>query len=69
MARELALSDAQLESIKPRLRELTAAIAELEAELRFVHLQAHLSTTPLLTPEQIRRYEHARGYADAPEHH
>jgi Spy/CpxP family protein refolding chaperone len=50
-------------SITPeRLRELTAAIGALQAELRSVHLDAHLATTALLTPEQIRRYDHERGY-------
>ena len=36
------------------------------AELRLVHLAAHLRTTPLLTVEQGERYGVLRGYADDP---
>ena len=45
------------------LRELVAELGLLRAELRLAHLRAHLSTTALLTPEQIRRYAELRGYA------
>ncbi|MGH6814643.1 MAG: Spy/CpxP family protein refolding chaperone, partial [Hyphomicrobiaceae bacterium] len=34
---------------------------KLRAELRLIHLLAHLETTPLLTPEQIRLYNRLRG--------
>jgi Spy/CpxP family protein refolding chaperone len=37
-------------------------IGRLRAELRAIHLRAHLETEALLTPEQIARYETARGY-------
>jgi hypothetical protein len=40
----------------------TAAIAGLQGELRRVHLAAHLATRALLTPEQLDRYDAARGY-------
>ena len=36
------------------------------AELRLVHLAAHLRTTPLLTAAQVERYDVLRGYADDP---
>ena len=36
------------------------------AQLRLVHLAAHLRTTPLLTDEQVERYGVLRGYADDP---
>lgn len=40
------------------------------AQLRNVHLQAHLEVTPLLTAQQIVEYNHLRGYAaHAGEHH
>ena len=39
-----------------------AQIASTQASLRASHLKAHLATTALLTPEQIDRYKHARGY-------
>jgi len=37
-------------------------IAALQGRLREIHLQAHLAQTAILTPEQIQRYEHLRGY-------
>ena len=53
-----------------RSRAITAAdldarlarIAALQAELRAVHLRAHLTTRPLLSPEQLARYDEIRGY-------
>ena len=45
-----------------RLRELTAAIAERQGTLRYVHLAAHLATHAALTTEQIEAYDLARGY-------
>lgn len=47
-----------------RLRDLVGAVERLRSELRFVHLRAHLQTTALLTPEQVRRYDALRGYAE-----
>ena len=34
--------------------------------LRYVHLAAHLKTLPLLTHDQIARYNVLRGYAGDP---
>jgi Spy/CpxP family protein refolding chaperone len=45
-----------------RLRAATAEIAQLQGELRYTHLNAHLAVTALLTPAQIERYQRARGY-------
>jgi hypothetical protein len=45
-----------------KLAELTARIAELEGELRFVHLRAHLETDALLDAGQRLRYVELRGY-------
>ncbi len=39
-------------------------LAGLQARLRNVHLQAHLEQTRLLTPGQVARYGHLRGYGD-----
>jgi Spy/CpxP family protein refolding chaperone len=47
------------------LAELTAEIARLEGELRFVHLRAHLETDAVLTAEQRARYAELRGYGEA----
>jgi len=45
-----------------RLTELTARTAELEGELRAVHLAAHIAVTRELTPEQVHAYDAMRGY-------
>lgn len=39
----------------------------LYAELRFVHLKAHLDTLPILTQHQRMRYDELRGYAEVGE--
>jgi Spy/CpxP family protein refolding chaperone len=47
-------------------------IGALQADLRGVHLQAHLAQVGILTPEQIARYDRVRGYAsqgEAAAHH
>lgn len=45
-----------------RLRTLIAEADRLRGDVRFEHLRAHLLTTALLTPEQIRAYDRLRGY-------
>ena len=40
---------------------LLLEIGRLKAELRFVHIRAHLEMREVLTPEQIRRYDQLRG--------
>jgi Spy/CpxP family protein refolding chaperone len=49
-----------------RLRALVDAAESARAELRFIHLSRHLSTPPLLTEDQIARYNQLRGYAADP---
>lgn len=44
------------------LRRLLDEIGATRAELRFVHLDAHLQTPKILSPEQILRYNELRGY-------
>ena len=46
-----------------RLRGLLGQIATVRADLRFTHLSTHLETPPLLSQEQIARYNALRGYA------
>jgi len=46
------------------LRQMLTAIASSRSELRYVHLAAHLETLPLLTDEQVARYQELRGYGD-----
>ncbi len=41
-------------------------VAELRGRLRLAHLKAHLAMVRILTPEQIRAYNHGRGYAGNP---
>lgn len=55
-----------------QLRWRTAAIAELQGQLRAIHLAAHLTTREVLTQQQIERYDELRGYAgehDPSRHH
>lgn len=52
-----------------RLRELTAAIAERQGRLRYVHLAAHLTTRAALTPHQVKAYDAARGYGSGKDAH
>lgn len=47
-----------LESLETALLE----IGRLRAQLRYVHLRAHLSQKQLLKPEQIQIYDAVRGY-------
>jgi Spy/CpxP family protein refolding chaperone len=44
------------------LRSLTKQLAQLQGELRFVHLQAHVEMKRLLSPEQVEAYDALRGY-------
>lgn len=44
------------------LATLTAEIGRLQSAIRYVHLWAHLETSALLTPQQVRRYQELRGY-------
>ncbi len=48
------------------LRALLGDIERARAELRFIHLSRHLSTPPLLSEEQIARYNTLRGYGSDP---
>jgi hypothetical protein len=44
------------------LQSLTKQIAQLQGELRLVHLQAHVEMKRLLSPEQVEAYDALRGY-------
>ncbi len=48
-----------------RLAEMTARSSEIEAELRAVHLAAHLQVRPLLSRHQVAVYGRLRGYGAA----
>jgi hypothetical protein len=50
-------------SISPQmLKSALLEIGELRAQLRYVHLEAHLRQRQLLSPEQISKYDAVRGY-------
>ena len=48
------------------LRRLLAEAESARTELRFIHLSQHFKTVQYLKPEQIRRYNILRGYAEDP---
>lgn len=50
------------------VQEQTGALGLLYGELRATHLRAHLQITPLLSAEQIARYNALRGYTSTPGH-
>jgi Spy/CpxP family protein refolding chaperone len=54
---------AEREIDEARLRASLHEIARLQAEIRGVHLRAHLEMRELLGEEQIARYDRLRGYA------
>ena len=47
---------------EPSLNAAMLEIARLRAELRYVHLEAHLRQRQLLSDEQVDRYDELRGY-------
>lgn len=47
------------------LADALTRVARQQAEVRRVHLDAHLKQAAILTPEQARRYAELRGYGDA----
>jgi len=59
---QLALRFRQADVDETTLGEILQRIANLRADLRFIHLHTHLKTKVLLTPEQIGRYNTVRGY-------
>ena len=53
------------ESLETALQE----IGRLRAELRYVHLRAHLRQKQLLSTEQVRKYDALRGYGQVLDDH
>lgn len=43
-------------------------LGQLQAELRYVHLRAHLTMAQILSPAQAQRYQHLRGYTAGHDH-
>ncbi|MCG8435744.1 MAG: hypothetical protein MJA83_17105, partial [Gammaproteobacteria bacterium] len=50
------------------LRTALSEISAIQAELRYVHLHAHLAQKALLTRQQIELYDQLRGYSGASAH-
>lgn len=67
--RELDALFASGQATPAAVAALTAGIGALNGEVRDVHLRAHIQTRTLLTADQIRAYNHLRGYHDGHEHH
>ncbi len=70
---QLVAAEAALEAAFARggvddaaLRRLLAQAESARAQLRFIHLSQHLKTVQYLKPEQIKRYDILRGYAQDP---
>ncbi len=51
------------------LKNALLGIGKIRAQLRYVHLEAHLRQRSLLTAEQIARYDELRGYRGAAHDH
>ena len=68
IAAELALENAFAKGAveEASLRRLLAEAESARTELRFIHLSQHYKTVQFLKPEQIKRYNILRGYADDP---
>lgn len=76
LGEKLLLAEAQLDqefergSIRAESLETALLdIARLRAQLRYVHLQAHLRQRHLLSSEQIEIYDRVRGYQSATHKH
>ena len=67
-AAEAALNRAFTDAVPDAetLARLVAEAGSARADLRLVHLSAHLLTAPLLSSDQVARYAVLRGYADDP---
>ena len=63
-ALEAAFASGKVDELS--LRRLLADAESARSELRFIHLSQHYKTVQFLTPEQIRRYNILRGYAEDP---
>ncbi len=69
--KEVLLAESQLDRKftqnrpEAELHEQVNRVAALRADLRWIHLSAHLATRPLLTQEQFAAYQHLRHTAAA----
>ena len=68
LERELNRRFAEGTITEESLRRLVDQIGDVTSDLRYVHLQTHLTTPELLTADQIARYNRLRGYDHAGDH-
>jgi hypothetical protein len=61
--RQLDLLFRQGEARDEIAKPLVQQIGQLQAEIRLVHLRAHLEMRKVLTADQINKYKQERGYA------
>ena len=54
---------------KERLESILAELAELQGQLRAVHLAAHVSLVGVLSQHQVREYQRLRGYSAGQHRH
>jgi hypothetical protein len=52
-----------------RLERIVSRIAQLQGDLRVVHLKAHLEMKRVLSASQIKKYDELRGYGKGAEEH
>jgi Spy/CpxP family protein refolding chaperone len=78
LGKQLLAKETELEKLfaerradETQARALMVAIGQLQGELRFAHVNAHLATGRLLSPAQLASYDRLRGYtaADRPANH
>ncbi len=69
LGKQLLTREDELESLfreqhadADKVRQLTAEIANLQGQLRALHLTAHIRERALLTPEQVTKYDALRTY-------
>jgi Heavy-metal resistance len=60
--RELNRAFVERKITPEQLKAATAAIVEIQGQLRDTHLKYHLATAAILSPDQIRHYAELRGY-------
>ncbi len=65
--KEAALDQLFLNSLMDEsiLRTLVSEIERIRADLRFVHLKAHLAMKSILSQKQIAEYDRLRGYSNS----
>jgi Spy/CpxP family protein refolding chaperone len=63
--RRLNILFAKSEADDEKITSLVRRIGGLEAEIRLVHLRAHIDMRRVLTADQIKKYEQERGHTGA----